>query len=193
MGAPQPDWGPSRVDAMIVIPKRKQPREQIDEFLDAFEAQAKDIVSISLRAQKEASKHSYQMYNDFRTKVSEFDTFTIIISSKLKTVDTRRFDEVNEKFETIQLMIMNHLIKTSIKFFFVLSMATTLPLGAREIFVEELRRIHDTKNKLEDPRFADKIDQEGRDNLDIAEEILNEIIDKAPSLLNFGQGQSTLI
>ena len=80
--------------------------------------------------------------------------------------------------------MFNHLIKASIKFFFVLSASTKLPLGARDICMAEMKRIYDAKQKLENPKYSSAIDDEVKINLELADDILNEIIGKAPKLLN---------
>ncbi|HYD99132.1 MAG TPA: hypothetical protein VEH84_07095 [Alphaproteobacteria bacterium] len=165
---------------------RRYTREEAKEFIAALERQAREIIRISAMAEAQATKHSYDMYNEFRTKVSEFETFSIIIESRLRMLGTRHNDELQQQFEALSMLMLNHLIKTSIKFFFVLSASPSLPLGARDIFVEELRRIHMARERLNSPRFSSQLSDEMRHNLDLAEDILNEIIDKAPGLLNFG-------
>jgi hypothetical protein len=82
------------------------------------------------------------------------------------------------------------LVRASMRFFFVLSANPILPMGAREIFMAELRSLHDAAEKLNRPNYAGKLGPElGRD-LETASLILVEIIDKAPGLLNF-RGFST--
>jgi hypothetical protein len=62
-------------------------------------------------------------------------------------------------------------------------------MGAREIFVSELRSLHDAHEKLRRPNYADKIVADLERDLDTASLILEEIIDKAPGMLNFtGRG-----
>jgi hypothetical protein len=163
---------------------KRYTREEVEGFLEALERQAREIVQLSERAASEADKHSYEMYHRFRTKVSEFETFSIIIENRLKNLATAKVEEMQNKFDELSVLMLNHFIQASIKFFFVLSASTKLPIGARDIFMSELQRIYNAKQKLENPKFGTHIDQDVRNNLEIAEEILNEIIEKAPSLLN---------
>ena len=81
------------------------------------------------------------------------------------------------------------LVRASMRFFFVLSANPILPMGAREIFVSELRSLHDAHEKLRRPNYADKIVPDLERDLDTASLILEEIIDKAPGMLNFTSGK----
>ena len=67
----------------------------------------------------------------------------------------------------------------------MLSANPILPMGAREIFVAELRSLHDAAEKLKRPNYAGKLGPDLDRDLETASLILEEIIDKAPSLLNF--------
>ena len=163
---------------------RKHSSQEVERFLVALEQQARGIIVLSEKAAAEANKHSYELYAKFRMKVSEFETFSIVIESRLKNLSGQKAEKLQTKFDELSILMFNHFIKASIKFFFVLSASTHLPLGAREIFIAELKRIYDAKQKLERPKYQSAIDDEVRMNLDLAEDILNEIIEKAPRLLD---------
>ena len=165
------------------MPVKNKTRE-VEEFLSALEDQARRIIVIAEKAAEEADKHSYGMYNKFRALVSEFETFSIVIEMRLKNITGEKAEKLQLKFDELSILMLNHFIKASIKFFFVLSASTNLPLGARDIFMAELKRIYDAKQKLENPKYSSAIDDEVKMNLTLAEDILGEIIDKAPNMLN---------
>jgi hypothetical protein len=169
---------------------KKYSNQEVERFLVALEEQARGIIALSEKAAAEANKHSYELYNKFRSKVSEFETFSIIIEARLRNMDGKRASELQEKFDQLSVLMFSHFIKASIKFFFVLSASTLLPLGARDIFMAELKRIYEAKNKLQNPKFESAIDDEIAMNLDLAEDILNEIIEKAPRLLDLAVSES---
>lgn len=160
-------------------------REEVEEFLKELEFQAREIISVAERAETEADRHSYDLYYQFRDKASQFETFCIIIEQRLHNIDSAKVEDLNQKFDELSILMYTTLIKASIRFFFVLSANPVLPLGAKEIFLSELRSLYNTKKKLADPKYQGLIDEEALQNLEIAEEILNEIIEKAPSLLEF--------
>lgn len=85
----------------------------------------------------------------------------------------------------LDTQMLGLLVKASMRFFFMLSAKTTLPLGAREIFLTELRSLHEAAEKLRRPEFETRLDAGLRKELETAELILEEIIHKAPAMLSF--------
>jgi hypothetical protein len=66
-----------------------------------------------------------------------------------------------------------------------------LPLGSREVFLHEVKTLYDAYNILTLDRYANKVEEETLKKRTAAERILNEIIDRAPMLLDLGnQGRS---
>jgi hypothetical protein len=59
----------------------------------------------------------------------------------------------------------------------------------REVFAQELRHLNDAKTELRSPLHAGKLATDLEQDLETAELILNEVIDKAPSLVDFGLGR----
>ena len=160
--------------------KRQYTRAEVKELLGALERQCRDASKLAALAEKEASKHSFGAYREFRDKVGEFQALVILIEQRLRNLVDNRSDDLRDQFERLDL-----LVRASMRFFFVLSANSVLPMGAREIFVSELRSLHDASEKLQRPGYAGKLGPEMERDLETASMILEEIIDKAPSLLSF--------
>ena len=159
--------------------KRTYTRAEVKELLSALERQCREAMVLAKTAEADATKHSFGAYRAFRDKVGEFQALVILIEGRLRTVAGSRVDA----------LMLSVLVRASMRFFFVLSANPILPMGAREIFVTELRSLHDAHEKLRRPNYAGKIVAGLENDLDTASLILEEIIDKAPGLLNFtGKG-----
>ena len=109
----------------------------------------------------------------------------ISYEGRLKNLADHRSDDLRQEFERLDMLMLSVLVRASMRFFFVLSANPILPLGAREIFVSELRSLHDAHTKLNHPNYAGKLNPELEKELETASLILEEIIDKAPGLLQF--------
>ncbi|MBM3572732.1 MAG: hypothetical protein FJX52_10310 [Alphaproteobacteria bacterium] len=59
----------------------------------------------------------------------------------------------------------------------------SLPLGTKEIFITELRSLHNSKEKLTGDRYTEKLNDQDLESIGLAEQILMAVIEKAPSLL----------
>ncbi|MDR3517821.1 MAG: hypothetical protein P4M00_18620 [Azospirillaceae bacterium] len=152
----------------------------------ALERQAREAAKLAAVAQQDASRNSFLAYREFRDKIGEFKALVILIEGRLKNIVDGKADDLQQQFERLDTLMMALLVRASMKFFFVLSANTVLPLGAREIFVAELRSLYEAHEKLSRPAYVGRLDASLESDLQTAEAILEEIIDKAPSLLQFG-------
>lgn len=165
--------------------KRQYTRAEVKELLGALERQCREASKLAQLAENEASKHSFGAYREFRDKVGEFQALVILIEQRLRNLVDNRSDDLRDQFEKLDTVMLALLVRASMRFFFVLSANPVLPMGAREIFMSELLSLHDAKEKLQRPRYAGKLGAEMDRDLETASLILEEIIDKAPSLLKF--------
>ncbi len=161
-------------------------KSEVEKLLDALEVHAREVAAVADDARKKAEKNSFKAYQAFRNKSGEFATFSILIEGRLDHLEGGADPRLQGHFDDLTALTYKVLIKTSIQFLWVLAQNNELPLGTREVFVQELRTLYETKKKLSEPRYDSRLDEEAKRKLHVAEEILTEIIDKAPSLLQFG-------
>ena len=159
---------------------------EVEKLLDALEVHAREVGAVADEAQRKAEKNSFKAYQSFRNKSGEFETFSILIEGRLDHLEGGADPRLQGHFDDLTALTYKVLIKTSIQFLWVLAQHAELPLGTREVFMQELRTLYETKKKLSEPRYDSRLDAEAKRKLHVAEEILTEIIDKAPSLLQFG-------
>lgn len=164
---------------------RTYTRREVKQLLAALERQVREAMKLAKAAEIDAGKESFNSYRAFRDKVGEFQALVILIENRLKNLMDSRVEDLQQEFERLDTLMLSILVRASMRFFFVLSAKTALPLGAREIFVSELHSLHDAHKKLKSPHYAGKLDERVEQDLNTASEILEEIIEKAPGLLNF--------
>jgi hypothetical protein len=167
--------------------KRQYSRREVTELLGALERQCREAAVLAKMAETEASKHSFGAYRSFRDKVGEFQALVILIEQRLRNLADARSEDLQDQFEKLDMVMLALLVRASMRFFFVLSANPILPIGAREIFMTELRSLHDAQVKLRQPSYVGKLGADLERDLETASLILEEIIDKAPSLLNLSR------
>ena len=160
---------------------------EVEMFLGKLEERGSSLVRLAERVQKEADTNNITGYSPFREEVDNFKALSSIIKDRLSRMTSSRKDELEEQFHKLQVLMLKLVIKTSLKFFFVMSAKSVLPLGSRETFETELKTLVEAEGMLSDPAYENELDEEARDDLDLAKDILSEIIQHAPSLLDFGK------
>tara|TARA_E500000318_G_scaffold78329_1_gene73255 strand:+ start:148 stop:687 length:540 start_codon:yes stop_codon:yes gene_type:complete len=162
-------------------------RNKVEEFLSRLELRARKLVALANELEKRAENSDITGYRPFREEVDNFKALSLVIMERLNKLEKHpKKEELEEQFHKLQVVMLKIVIKTSLKFFHVMSGKENLPLGAREMFQSELRTLYEAERMISDPRYISQLDGTARDDLDRAKSILQEIIEKAPALLNFG-------
>lgn len=168
----------------------REPSE-IGRFLDQLERRIhllSDIAeSISRRARSPKTEIlRFTEYNRCRDRASECWAFAVVIDRRLQGYEGADREPLLERYNRLAVDIWATLLKASLTFLTALSREPHLPLGSREVFVREIRTLHDTHRLLSAPRYADMLDTTMHKQRDKASRILTEIIARAPSLLDLG-------
>lgn len=116
--------------------------------------------------------------------MSECLSFSIIIERRIEQNTTSKKEELEEQFQQLTVAIWSVLLSGSLNFLTVICAKEFLPIGTNHVFAQELKTLYDAGNVLRQEKFIkfmkqDILDQRGR-----AERILEEIINRAPQLLN---------
>jgi hypothetical protein len=161
-------------------------RPEVEELLAALQRSAEDVISHARRAADEVGKDSYEGYTRFREKAEDFETLAILIEYRLKNMGTARIEDLETKFTELNAYMLGATLTTSLHFLNLLSGQTHLPLGSRDMFLRELKSLHNAKEKLQGPKYAEQLNERTARDIKVAEEILSVIIDRAPNLLQLG-------
>lgn len=170
---------------MTAISRRRYSTGDVSDLLDALERQGADAARLGKAAERAAAEGRFEAYSQFRDKIGEFRALCILVEGRLRHLGGADGGPLRNRYINIDTQLLALLVHCSMRLFFILSAKTVLPLGAREIFVTELRSLYEASEKLRTPAYADHLSDEVRAELETAEMILEEIIDKAPSMLQF--------
>lgn len=161
------------------------PADEARRFLDALDEKAEGIAEVVARTKDDVARSSYSAYKRFADAVNDFDSFCILIEYRIKKVPEG--DErvaLEARFRSARVGQMSRQLKTSIELMGLVATAKELPLGAKELFLRELRAIYTLKNALSGPPYSDGLQGETVHDVELAEKILREIIERAPALLD---------
>ncbi|NKD77816.1 hypothetical protein HEQ60_08590 [Haematospirillum sp. H1815] len=164
---------------------------EIGRFLDQLERRIHFLSDIAENVCRRAQSPGTEVlrfteYTRCRDRASECWAFAIIIDRRLQDYDGLDRGKLLERFNRLSVDIWAILLRASLTFLTALSNEPHLPLGSRDIFLREIRTLHDTHRLLSKPRYAKLLDETAHKSRKKAAKILSEIIARAPSLLDFG-------
>lgn len=165
-------------------------RRDVQELLKALEQGATAVIQSAGLASAEAKQDKFQAYQDFKRRCDDFDTLSILIEHRLKNMRNGVEQDLADKFEELTLFLLSATLTASLHFLRILAERDALPLGSRDVFMRELRNLHRAHEKMNDPKYAPRINERTGADLKVAEEILATIIERAPALLDFDTQES---
>ncbi len=158
-------------------------RKDVEILLSALDAHASRVIDTAKNATQALTKDEFGVYARFRRHCDDFDTLAIVIEYRLKNLSTGRDAALETQFEELGVFMLTATLQTSLHFLKILSARKELPLGSKDIFLGELRNLYRAKQMLELDRFRRNVSTRAVKDIETAEEILNVIIERAPSLL----------
>ena len=167
-------------------PKRES-GNKIEGFLSILEQRITKIQAISYIPEEHPSEIYFDDYLHFCNMMDECLSFLIIIERHLTRLPDPRRTELQNKFEELSVAVWSVLLDGSLRFLKVISTKELLPVGTRHIFVHELRTLHDAEKNLKQEKYEKYLDKNVIARRKTAERILNEVIERAPRLLQFGE------
>jgi hypothetical protein len=159
--------------------------EKVREMLSALERGATRVITAAQAAASDANEDKFKAYAEFREYVDDFDTLAIVIEYKIKRLRDDRSEKLSEKFVELTGFMLSAIVTASLHFLRILAEKRELPLGARDVFMSELRSLYHAKERIETDRYAHLLTDRTKADLAAAEQILEVVIERAPKLLNF--------
>jgi transposase len=161
-------------------------RREIATMLAALEKQAREASYLAEKAHAHASRDSYASYFQFRAKVDEFQALIALIEERLTRMEDEHIAELSARFRQLDTVMLVMLVRTSTRFYGMLKENVALPLGARELFLPEMRTLTDIRDRLmEDPEQAERMLPGVVPALETSLATIEALIERAPSLPDF--------
>lgn len=166
---------------------RKSVPASMVELVNALKRLWAEAAALAENAYVAIQQHSFEPYWTFRAKINEHAALVAVIRGRiqqLRDLRSRQAGLVAEAVDREEQEILILTVKACLKFCFALSANPWLPIGARETFIHEIDALNQARAVLEKAP-AEKLPKGLLDDLDTARMILEEIIDKSPSLASF--------
>ncbi|WP_170294644.1 hypothetical protein [Roseospira navarrensis] len=125
-------------------------------------------------------------YARTRNLTSECMAFSIVIARRIEGLPDPDRARRQATFDRLTIRMWGTLLDCSLTFLNAMAQEPNLPLGSREVFLREIKTLHDAHGTLAQDRFADLMPGDLMSRHRQAHKILNEIIDRAPRLLDLG-------
>ena len=158
--------------------------DEIEEFIEALEARSNKVADETQVFIDRGTDVELEEYLHFRNGVSSNWTFSVIIERRMRKLPDEMAESLRDAYEDLTVKIWSTLLDGALYFVENVAKRTHLPLGSKEILMHELKTLHDADNFLREDKHEGKVDPDILKRLSTSEKILDEIIARAPSLLD---------
>lgn len=158
---------------------------EVEALLRALELQKAEMAAATDAAQRGVNHHTFEPYHALQEKTFEHESLVAVIEGRLGRLGDKCPPQLRERLDTFERSVLGERIRGSFKVLFALSAIPLLPFGVRELFAGELKALEAAREKLRDPRHRQHCDPDLEQDLETAEMILTEVMEKAPGLLDF--------
>lgn len=160
------------------------PLAEAERFMAALDEKSAAVDSAIAGARAGIAQSAFAAYKKFSDAIADFDGFCILIEYRIKKAPPGPARaSLEARLLTARTHAMSRMLAASIQLIGGLASHKEFPLGAKEIFLRELRSLYALKNALSQEPYASQLGAETAPDVELAEKILREIIDKAPALL----------
>ncbi len=171
---------------MTTAPKRELRQiQELGEFLDQLDHRISALADVAKVLGRQGSHPPrFADYSQTRSLTSECLAFSIVIERRIDMLPEDKRDALQNRFNVLTVSIWSTLLDCSLSFLKAVSEEEYLPLGSREVFLQEIKTLYDADQILTNPRYEGIVREGTLRKQKSAERILNEIIDRAPRLLD---------
>ncbi len=161
-----------------------QEEEKLARLVEALDKSYREVARCAARTKAGIASHSFAPYHAYRASIDEYYALVAVIRASMAqgSKDATRIEERLLGRERLMLKLM---ISAAMDFFFALSAIPSLPFGTRECFAHELHAMRITHERLRAPEHEGKLPPDLLQDLEVSEEILAEVMHKAPTLVSF--------
>ncbi len=185
-------WGAQSADKI---------RDDARRYIDSLAERLVELESLARMAQQFGYYRPQQysmfrkVYEEFTQRAEEFQLLAYVAEEALESLASHRstkqdeYRELEENFRKLQVPMLRQVIRTNLKLLKVwddrLRQGAGLPIGAKEVFLDSVRVVHDAKTQLLRPRYEAMLDDATVEDADRAHRLLKTLMENAPALFDF--------
>ena len=165
--------------------ERRTGKADINQLISALERQATEILSFAGKTGDDNRGELYRTKEQFRERVSIFESLLLTAEAKLDSIGRDKRDRLRRQIDQLALFVLSKSVHANIEYCRLVQADEAMPLWARDMFRRDVNVLEDARERLTQPKYADRVRQEDLDNIETMIRILEDLIEKAPDMPEF--------
>lgn len=161
--------------------------KKLHDMLVALDRSLVEVTQTAEAARAGIRQRALAPYYDYRASLDEYEALVLVIRNMIGLEPGPAGEQAKQIMLEREREVLALTIRSSLDIFFSLSAIPNLSLGVRECFTQELRSLKTAERRVSAEVHQGSLSPDLEHDLMTAREILGEILEKAPVMLDFDE------
>lgn len=175
---------------MTKIAGKTYNKAEIETLLQALKRQTKRARKIAEEAIEQITHSSFETYHEYREALTELEGVLVLIEDRMQHAERGALDQLKDYHGTLIVDLLRMKIDVVLRVFPALEERDVLPVGTQKVILATIWELKETVDRIDREHIEGILDGEARKRLTVAETILREVSERAPSLLELAEQEA---
>ncbi|HEX6959612.1 MAG TPA: hypothetical protein VF194_16635 [Ferrovibrio sp.] len=165
-------------------------KAEIETLLKALQRQTKQARKMAEEAIALITHSAYEPYYDYRQALTEIEGVIVLIEDRMANAEPEAVAQLKDYHSGLMVDLLRMKIDVMLRIFPALEDAEVLPMGTQRVFLTAIWELKETVDRIDREHIEGILDDDSRKRLTVAETILREVAERAPSLLELAEQEA---
>jgi iron-sulfur cluster repair protein YtfE (RIC family) len=175
---------------MTKIAGKKYTKAEIETLLQALQRQTRRARKMAEAAIEQITQSSFETYHDYREALTELEGVIVLIEDRMEHAMPDARAQLKDYHTRLIVDLLRMKIDVVLRVFPALETTEVLPMGTQKVFLSTIWELNETVQRIDREHIEGILDGDARKRLTVAETILREVSERAPSLMELAQQEA---
>lgn len=175
---------------MAKVNEKTYKKPEIETLLQALQRQTKRARKMAEEAIELITHSAYEPYYDYREALTEIEGVIVLIEDRMAHAEPAALAQLRDYHSRLMVDLLRMKIDVVLRVFPALENAEVLPMGTQKVFLSTIWELKETVDRIDREHIEGVLDDDARKRLMVAETILREVAERAPSLLELAEQEA---
>src|SRR5690606_14021572 len=136
------------------------------------------------------SDSAFEHYPDYREALAELEGVIVLIEDRMEHAEKAALAQLKDYHARLIVDLLRMKIDVVLRVFPALEEADILPIGVQKVFLSTIWELKETVDRVDREPVEGVLDGDARKRLVVAETILREVSERAPSLMELAEQEA---
>jgi hypothetical protein len=167
-------------------------KAEIETLLVALERQTKRARKMAEDAIERITHSAFEPYYEYRQALTEIEGVLVLIEDRMQHAEPGVLAQLKDYHSQLIIDLLRMKIDVVLQVFPALEVTNALPIGVQQVFLATIWELKETVERIDCEHIEGVLDHDARKRLTLAENILREVSERAPALMELAEQQAKI-